>query len=103
MRVRWTWPASEDLTHICDYISRDNPAAALRVARTVYQGVESLQQFPQRGRNGRVTGTRELVFPGLPYVAVYEIQTDAVWVLRVIHGATRWPPVGEQPDPAAHL
>ena len=74
MRVRWTWPASEDLTHICDYISRDNPAAALRVARTVYQGVESLQQLPQRGRNGRVTGTRELVFPGLPYVAVYEIQ-----------------------------
>jgi plasmid stabilization system protein ParE len=33
------------------------------------------------------------VFPGLPYVAVYERQQDSIVVLRIIHGAMQWPPV----------
>ena len=94
MRLRWTPLAADDLTTICDYIHKDSPAAALRVARTVYQGIQTLRQFPDRGRIGRVVGTRELVFPGLPYIAVYERQQDAIWILRIIHGAMRWPPVG---------
>lgn len=92
MRLRWTLPAAEDLTRICDHIHKDSPAAALRVARTIYQGVQSLRQFPQRGRTGRVEGSRELVFPGLPYIAVYELRPESIWIVRILHGAMRWPP-----------
>ena len=39
MRIRWTATAADDLAQIVAYIRRDNPAAALRVARVIYQGI----------------------------------------------------------------
>ena len=92
MRIRWTEPAARDLTHICDYTKeRDGPEAARRVALAIYQGVSSLTQFPQRGRRGRKRNTRELVFTGLPFLAVYRIRKDVIEINRILHGAQRWP------------
>jgi addiction module RelE/StbE family toxin len=91
MLVRWTAPAAADLASIVEYIRKDNPVAARRVAETIYEGVASLRTFPFRGRIGRVTDTRELVFAPWPYIAVYEIVGDQVWVLRIRHAAQDWP------------
>src|SRR5450432_974323 len=52
MRVRWTTTAADDLAHIVDYIRKDNPAAARRVAQTIYQGIASLRKSPGAGRIG---------------------------------------------------
>ena len=46
MAVRWSTPASKDLERICERIERDNPEAARRVARTIYDGCGTLQNFP---------------------------------------------------------
>jgi toxin ParE1/3/4 len=75
MRVRWTPEAIDDVDHIGDYIARDRPAAARRVTQTIVQRVPRLNALPDRGRPGRVEGTRELVFAPLPFVAVYEVQS----------------------------
>jgi len=97
MRLRWTDPAQTDLLEILEYIARDNPAAADRVARRLMSAIEALAEQPRLGRPGRVAGTRELVIPRLPYVAVYRVAEAAhstdeeVEVLRVLHGARRWP------------
>jgi plasmid stabilization system protein ParE len=91
MRIRWTGPATHDLTHICDYIAdQDAPAAARRVALTIYQGVDSLSQFPHRGRPGRKQNTRELVFPDLPLLAINRIREDVIEIVRILHGAQDW-------------
>lgn len=68
MEVRWSLPAAEDLERICERIERDNPEAASRVARTIYDGCARLKDFPQLGRaSSRMTDRRELVFslPGV--------------------------------------
>jgi plasmid stabilization system protein ParE len=92
MRVRWTEPAVVDLTRICDYIAEHGrPGAARRVAQKILESVGTLSQFPERGRPGRKAGTRELLFEGLPYLAVYRIRGDAPEVIRVLHGAQKWP------------
>ena len=91
MRVRWTRDAADDLQGICDYIAKSRPDSARRIAQTVVQGIAALNTFPNRGRQGRVEGTRELVFPPLPFVAIYEVHDDDVQVLRVLHGAQQWP------------
>ena len=91
MRVRWTTDAADDLERICDYIAARRPDSARRVADIIIQGVAALQTLPDRGRPGRVEGTRELVFVSLPFVAVYEV-LDHVQVLRILHGAQQWPP-----------
>ncbi len=50
-----------------------------------------LAKYPEIGRPGRVRGTRELVVAGTPYIAAYRIMGEVVTVLRVLHGARRWP------------
>ena len=47
MEVRWSLPAAEDFERICEWIARDNPEAAQRVARTIYDGCASLKDFSQ--------------------------------------------------------
>lgn len=42
------------------------------------------------GRVGRAVGTRDLVFPDLPYIVAYRV-TDKVEVLAVVHMAREWP------------
>jgi toxin ParE1/3/4 len=95
MRFRWTADAADDLNRICDYLAETNADAAQRTAQTIVDGVASLRAFPNRGRPGRVSGTREFVFAHLPFVAVYQV-TDEVQVLRILHGAKQWPPAQAQ-------
>jgi len=92
MRIRWTQLAAGDLTQVCDYIEEhDGSEAARRVALSIYQRIETLLKFPQRGRLGRKTGTRELVLPELPYLVVYRIREDVIEISRILHGAQKWP------------
>jgi len=92
MRLRWTDSAVRDLTHICDYIQKHRSGATARqVALSIHRQLDVLAQFPECGRTGRKLGTRELVFSGLPYLAVYRLDGEAVKILRILHGAQEWP------------
>lgn len=93
LRVRWTKPAADDLTDICDYTEeRFGPTQARRAALTLYDAAESLREMPLRGRTGRKGGTLELPMPGLPFLIVYRVRREAaVEILRVLHGARQWP------------
>ncbi len=92
MELRWSVPAAEDLERICELIERDNPAAARRVARTIYDGCAKLKDYPHLGRaSRRMNGRRELVFSHLPYIAVYKITDQAVEISRIFPGAQDWP------------
>ena len=92
MRIRWTDPAVRDFTQICNYIQEHgNADTARRAALSIYQGVDMLARFPESGRTGRQPETRELVFTGLPYLAVYRLRGEVVEILRVLHGAQQWP------------
>jgi len=51
-----------------------------------------LKDFPHLGRaSSRMPGRRELVFPPLPYIAVYQVAEHAVEISRIFHGAQDWP------------
>jgi len=92
MRIRWTEPAVRDLTQIADYLEeRASSSVARRIALSIYERVGALAQFPEQGRTGRKSGTRELVLSGLPYLAVYRLEGDAIEILRILHGAQMWP------------
>lgn len=92
MRIRWTDSAIRDFTHICDYIEKDRgPAIARRVALSIHRQIDLLAEFPEYGRTGRKSDTRELVLSGLPYVTVYRIQSGFVEIVRILHGAQEWP------------
>ncbi len=88
--LEWKAPAIADLLAIVDYISDDNPDAALVLMDEIQGKVAQLPAHPKRCRPGRVKGTRELVVrPN--YIVVYAETTSAVTVLRVLHAAQMWP------------
>ena len=92
MIVLWSDLALADLTALHDYISNDDPRAADAVVRRIVDLVErQLPRMPESGRPGRVPKTRELVVSGSPYFVPYRVNADRIEVLRVIHGARRWP------------
>jgi toxin ParE1/3/4 len=91
MEVRWSPEAADDLASIVAYIQEDDPAAAQRTAKEIYERAGALTTFPHRGRQGRMKGTRELPLPPLPFIVVYRVTTHAVEIVDIIHGAQRWP------------
>jgi toxin ParE1/3/4 len=91
MRLVWRRQARNDLIEARRFIARDDPAAARRVVMRIATAVERLTTSPEIGRLGRVTGTRELVVPGLPYIVPYRVREGTIEILRVYHTSRRWP------------
>jgi toxin ParE1/3/4 len=91
VRLEWSIFAQGDRDAIFDYIEQDSPRAAITVDARIRVQIDSLARFPKSGRSGRIEGTRELVIQRTPYIAAYRIAGDRVRILRVLHGAQRWP------------
>ncbi len=88
-KIRWTEEAERWLHEIHDHVARDHPETALRTARGIYDKVQSLSSFPERGyphtsRTGR--SLRVLLYGH--FRIAYEItQERDVLILGVFHGA----------------
>lgn len=88
--LEWKALAVADLRAIVDYISDDNPDAALALLEEIQGKVAYLPDHPKSGRVGRVKGTRELIArPN--YIVVYAESAAMITVLRVLHAAQMWP------------
>ena len=88
--IIWTRRAKNNLEEIGAYIASDNPSAAAQVVRRIVERVAVLAFFPTSGRIGSVAGTRELVVADTPYIVIYR-HTQRIEILRIRHGAQRWP------------
>ena len=91
MRVDWHPLARADVAELVAHIASDNPVAAYRVHDDIRKQTSLLAIYPELGRPGRVRGTRELVVTGTPYIVAYRFAADLLTVLRLLHGARRWP------------
>ena len=87
----WLSLAREDLLAIVDYISEENPDAALHLLIDIKGKATKLTEFPKIGRRGRVEKTRELVVWS-NYIIVYQEDANMIRILRVLHAAQQWPP-----------
>jgi toxin ParE1/3/4 len=91
MQVRWTTAAATDLELIADYLFEKTPQNAPRLIREICDAVFALKTYPNRGRPGKKSGTRELVLTSLPYIVVYKVASDVLHIVRILHGAQDWP------------
>ncbi len=87
MRVRYRREALDDLISIHEYIRREDPRVATAVVSRIEQAITRLALFPNSGRPGALAETRELVVPGLPYIVVYQVTSDAATIVAIFHGA----------------
>jgi len=91
MRLRWTDSAAQDLDRIADYLFEQTPLHAEPLTRAIYQAPGISLRSPRVGRTGRCDGTRELVLAPLPWILVHVVGEQSIDIVRVLHGAQRWP------------
>ncbi|KYG19328.1 RelE/StbE family addiction module toxin [Bradyrhizobium sp. AT1] len=91
MKLVWSAFALSDRDGIFTHIVAENPRAAIALDERIAAAAHRLVEFPESGRPGRVAGTRELVIVGTPYVAAYAVTESSIRILRILHGAQKWP------------
>ncbi len=91
MKIEWLPIAERDRESQLAYIGDRDHWAAIKMGDAIEAAVLRLTDHPRMGRPGRVKDTRELVVSGTPYVIAYLVERDAVVILRLLHGAQRWP------------
>ena len=93
MNVHFTPTAQSDLTQLKAYLEPRNAVAAQKQLSAIATSARMLETFPLIGKQGRVTGTRELVVPATNYILVYAILSpENLYILRVLHGREKFPP-----------
>jgi toxin ParE1/3/4 len=92
VKIEWLPEAEQNLVSQISYIAERHPQAAIEIGDAIIAAVARLEAYPESAPPGRVRGTRELTINGTPYVVVYRIERSAVVILRLLHGAQRWPP-----------
>ena len=94
MNIEWSDEALADLSSLHTFVAKDNPVAAQKLATAIVTSVKkNLPDNPHMGRPGRVNGTRELVVSNTSYIVPYRIKSGIIQILRVYHGARRWPEI----------
>jgi len=87
LEVVWSALARTRLREIRDYVARDKPQAAERLAMRIVTLVEALRTHPHLGRAGAEPGIRELVIGNTPYIILYRVQGERVIISTIWHGA----------------
>lgn len=91
MSIVWLPRARAERRAQLDYIAQDNPFAALEQGDRIREQVRVLVEHPKMGRPGRKAGTRELVISRTPFIAIYRLKGERIEIVRLLHGAQRWP------------
>ena len=80
-----------DPAELAEHIAGESEQGSELVEARIHEEAKLLSRFPRTGRPGRVTGTRERVVGWTPYILAYRVDSGRVRILRVYHGARRWP------------
>lgn len=95
VKLRWTEIAADDLQSVHQYLGERSPTQADAMIERILASIDVLEQYPNLGRPGRLRGIRELVVAGTPFIVFYRLQRDQVLILGVVHGARKWPEMGD--------
>ena len=91
--VKWTDHALVQLRHIHDYIAHDSSLYAKRVSAAMVRKTVGLDELPYQGRKVPELNDESIRELGLySYRIIYEIKTDSVEILAVIHKRRNFTP-----------
>lgn len=93
-KIIWSPQSLDDLESIADYIARDSRHYAKLVVEKITHAVELLALFPLQGRKvpeAYDENVREIFYKR--YRIIYEVKSDRVEILTIIHGSRilNWP------------
>ena len=92
-KIHYLSIAENDIIEIIDYISKDNPNAALRLIDKIDDRINELSNFPEIGkkpndRRLQKLGYRILVIDN--YLIFYVIKNEEIEIRRILHGKRKY-------------
>lgn len=87
MKIIWSPLSIDRATEIARYIAQDNPSAAKKWVKTLFDKVQLLKSSPQSGRVVPETHNediRELLYGN--YRIIYRLEEKRISILTVRHG-----------------
>jgi toxin ParE1/3/4 len=96
LKIKWSNPALASLSKIEEYIAQDNQEASTRVSQYIYNLTKTLAITPNMGVGGRKPNTRELFGSKYPYVIVYQVQENIVYIVQILHTKQRYPKIDQK-------
>ena len=95
MNIVFSDSAEQDLHELLTYyLEEAGVEVALMIENRLMNQINRLAVFPERIRQSeRITGVRELVFRGLPYIAFVRIHENRqmLEVVNIVHTARKLP------------
>lgn len=89
--LKWAKRAQTDRKKIAEfYLEEASPLIAFEAMAAIKSAAQKIEKSPLAYRDGKRSGTRELIMRRFPYVLVYRIRPDRITVLRVLHQAMRY-------------
>jgi toxin ParE1/3/4 len=89
-RILRTRQAREDVLDIWEHIAADNRTAADRLVRRLDEAVQLLGRHPGLGSKQEKYRQGLRCLPVGNYLIFYDQVSDAIRILRILHGARRW-------------
>ena len=87
VEIVWSALARTRLREIRDYVARDKPETAEKLAVRIVTIVEASRNHPYLGRAGAEPGIRELVIGGTPHIVLYRVQGRRLTISTIWHAA----------------
>jgi plasmid stabilization system protein ParE len=84
LKIYWSPLAVERLENIFEYISKENDVAAHKLISNIFQKVETLSKFPDRGRKVPEANRDDIreVFES-EYRIIYRVESKRVFVISI--------------------
>ena len=80
--------ATRDIRNITDYIAKDNPGAARKVAGRIRESIRQIAGFPNLGHaHADLRDSSLRVYRVYSYLIVYRTDAKRVSIVSVVHGA----------------
>jgi toxin ParE1/3/4 len=89
VEIVWSPLARRRLREIRDYVARDKPVAAEKLAIRIVAAVQALRKYSYIGRLGADREIRELVIGKTPYIVLYRVRGSVVTINTIWHGAQK--------------
>ena len=84
MKVQFTTAARAEALEAFDYYAERSEQAARRFMECLESATNWLSKHPTTGM--RLSAhTRRYLMKTFPYLVVYRIETDAIWIIGVVH------------------
>jgi plasmid stabilization system protein ParE len=87
--LRWTIEAEKWLRDIYDYIAKDNPIAAQRTVKAIYDKAQIIKDFPEIGQrhSSESEGEIRILLYGHYRIAYLVRSNNVIDILGVFHSA----------------